>query len=84
MACGSVRGSVGGMPNVAPWLIGSGLAFGCLLMSLRALRRQRLLEDMPTSKTTGVERVEAALRVCMETFGQHRSLAKILLVQALG
>ena len=54
MACGSVRGSVGGMPNVAPWLIGSGLAFGCLLMSLRALRRQRLLEDMPTSKTTGV------------------------------
>jgi hypothetical protein len=28
--------------------------------------------------------VEAALRVCLETFGQYRALAKIALVQATG
>jgi len=28
--------------------------------------------------------VDAALRICMQTFGQHRALAKIALVQAVG
>ncbi|NOY97925.1 MAG: TetR/AcrR family transcriptional regulator [Chloroflexi bacterium] len=32
----------------------------------------------------GIERVDAALLVCMQTFGQHRTLAKITLVQAVG
>ena len=45
---------------------------------------QERLDAAIAESHDGVERVEAALRVCMETFGQHRSLAKILLVQALG
>ncbi len=32
----------------------------------------------------GLKRVDAAIRICMETFGQHRALAKIALVQAVG
>ncbi len=32
----------------------------------------------------GLDRVDAALRICMQTFGQHRALAKIALVQAVG
>ena len=32
----------------------------------------------------GVERVDAALRICLETFDKYRSLAKIFLVQAVG
>jgi AcrR family transcriptional regulator len=34
--------------------------------------------------TSGVARVDLALRVCLETFGQYRGLAKIALVQATG
>ncbi len=39
-----------------PWIpwIGVALAFVCLLASLRAARRKRLVNDLPTSKTTGV------------------------------
>ncbi len=36
------------------------------------------------SVTSGVARVDLALRVCLETFGQYRGLAKIALVQATG
>ena len=36
-----------------PW-IGALLALGCLLAALRANRRQRLIDGLPTSKTTGV------------------------------
>jgi len=36
-----------------PW-IGVALAFACLLMSVRSGRRKRLVNDLPTSKTTGV------------------------------
>jgi hypothetical protein len=36
-----------------PW-IGSLLAFGCLLGALAAGRRKRLVDNLPTSKTTGV------------------------------
>lgn len=32
----------------------------------------------------GIERVDAALRTCLETFDKYRSLAKIFLVQAVG
>ncbi len=32
----------------------------------------------------GLQRVDAALRICVQTFGQHRALAKIALVQAVG
>jgi AcrR family transcriptional regulator len=36
------------------------------------------------AETSGVARVDLALRVCLETFGQYRGLAKIALVQATG
>jgi len=48
----------------------------------------KLLEDR--LRTTiekeehGLQRVDAAIRICMQTFGQHRTLAKIALVQAVG
>ncbi|NDJ61929.1 MAG: TetR/AcrR family transcriptional regulator [Chloroflexi bacterium] len=32
----------------------------------------------------GIQRVDAALRACLDTFGKYRRLAKILLVQAVG
>jgi TetR/AcrR family fatty acid metabolism transcriptional regulator len=32
----------------------------------------------------GLQRVDAAIQICMQTFGQHRTLAKIALVQAVG
>jgi AcrR family transcriptional regulator len=32
----------------------------------------------------GLQRLDVALKVCMQTFGQHRRLAKITLVQAVG
>ncbi|RLT46372.1 MAG: TetR family transcriptional regulator, partial [Chloroflexi bacterium] len=34
---------------------------------------QERLDEAIAGSHDGVERVEAALRVCMETFGQHRS-----------
>ena len=43
-------------------------------------RLRNKLSDEPS----GTARVEAALRVCLETFGQYRALAKIALVQATG
>lgn len=36
------------------------------------------------AETSGVARLDLALRVCLEIFGQYRSLAKIALVQATG
>lgn len=44
---------------------------------------QQLLEVI-AREPDGVHRVDAALRVCLETFSQYRSLAKIFLVQAVG
>jgi AcrR family transcriptional regulator len=42
------------------------------------------LHDRIQAETSGVARVDLALRVCLETFGQYRGLAKIALVQATG
>ena len=42
------------------------------------------LKDRFESETSGMARVDLALRVCLETFGQYRGLAKIALVQATG
>jgi len=42
------------------------------------------LKDRLSASTSGLERVELALRVCLETFCQYRALAKIALVQATG
>lgn len=42
------------------------------------------LKDSFVSETSGLVRVDLALRVCFETFGQYRGLAKIALVQASG
>ncbi|RJP52574.1 MAG: TetR/AcrR family transcriptional regulator [Anaerolineaceae bacterium] len=42
------------------------------------------LHDRFKSETSGMARVDLALRVCLETFGQYRGLAKIALVQATG
>ena len=47
-----------------------------------------LLEDRLKSainqEASGVERVSAALQICLKTFEQYRSLAKVFLVQAAG
>jgi TetR/AcrR family fatty acid metabolism transcriptional regulator len=43
-------------------------------------RLQRVLE----TESSGVSRVQAALRVCIETFQSHQALAKIFLIQAVG
>jgi AcrR family transcriptional regulator len=45
---------------------------------------EKRLRDRMESESSGLARVDAALRVCLETFGQYRSLAKIALVQATG
>ena len=45
---------------------------------------EKQLHSRLASETSGMARVDLALRVCMETFGQYRGLAKIALVQATG
>ncbi len=45
---------------------------------------QRRLAEAIIQEEDGVRRVDAVLRVCLETFGKHRGLAKILLIQAVG
>ncbi len=45
---------------------------------------QRRLIEAVAPVDDGVERVNLALRVCLETFAQYRGLAKIFLVQAVG
>jgi len=42
------------------------------------------LRDQINAETSGVVRVDVALRACLEIFGQYRGLAKIALVQATG
>lgn len=42
------------------------------------------LEQVIAQDAPGVERVSAALQICLKTFEQYRSLAKVFLVQAAG
>jgi AcrR family transcriptional regulator len=42
------------------------------------------LEKVIEQESSGVERVSTALQVCLQTFEQYRSLAKVFLVQAAG
>jgi TetR/AcrR family transcriptional regulator, fatty acid metabolism regulator protein len=42
------------------------------------------LKPAIAQESCGVERVSAALQVCLKTFEQYRSLAKVFLVQAAG
>ncbi len=57
--------------------------FLALVDTFADLLESRLKERLSTS-TSGLARVDLALRVCLETFGQYRGLAKIALVQAIG
>ena len=57
--------------------------FLALVDTFADLLESRLRERL-SAEPSGTARVEAALRVCLETFGQYRSLAKIALVQATG
>ncbi len=47
------------------------------------LLEKRLLQVLET-ESSGIERVHRALVVCLDTFGSHQALAKILLIQAVG
>ncbi len=57
--------------------------FLALVDTFADLLENRLMERV-RAETSGVARVDLALRVCLETFGQYRGLAKIALVQATG
>ncbi|MFZ5856533.1 MAG: TetR/AcrR family transcriptional regulator [Chloroflexota bacterium] len=57
--------------------------FLALVDTFADLLESRLMERV-RAETSGVARVDLALRVCLETFGQYRGLAKIALVQATG
>ncbi len=57
--------------------------FMALVDTFADLLETRLRERL-SAEPSGTARVDAALRVCLETFGQYRSLAKIALVQATG
>ncbi|HUX40330.1 MAG TPA: TetR/AcrR family transcriptional regulator [Rectinemataceae bacterium] len=57
--------------------------FLSLVDTFAELLEQRLLARLAETRG-GVERLDAALQVCVETFGKYRALAKIALVQAAG
>jgi len=57
--------------------------FMALVDTFADLLENRLRERL-SLEPSGTARVDAALRVCLEIFGQYRSLAKIALVQATG
>ncbi len=45
---------------------------------------ERRIHAAIQQQTSGIERVNAALAICLNTFGEYRQLAKIFLVQAAG
>ena len=57
--------------------------FLALVDTFADLLESRLRERL-SAEESGTARVDIALHVCLETFGQYRSLAKITLVQATG
>ena len=57
--------------------------FFALIDKFTKLLENRLKEAIEKEEH-GLQRVDAAINICMQTFGQHRALAKIALVQAVG
>lgn len=57
--------------------------FLTLIDELSGLLEARLAQAIEEEEH-GVEKVDAALRVCLETFGRYQRLAKIFLIQAVG
>jgi len=57
--------------------------FLALIDKFADVLQQRMIAAV-TPVNDGVERVNLALQVCLETFAQYRGLAKIFLVQAVG
>lgn len=57
--------------------------FLALVEKFAALLEDRLRERF-RREPSGLARMDAALQICMETFGQYRGLAKIAFVQAIG
>jgi len=57
--------------------------FLALVDGFADLLEARLVERI-SAAGGGMERLDAALAVCVETFGRYKSLAKIVLVQAAG
>lgn len=45
---------------------------------------ERRIKDAIAQEAEGIAQVDAALTACLETFGQYRPLAKVMLVQAMG
>ncbi len=57
--------------------------FLALVDTFADLLEGRLLNRL-SQEPSGMARMDTALRICLETFGQYRGLAKIALVQATG
>jgi AcrR family transcriptional regulator len=57
--------------------------FLALVDSFADLLERRLMDRLER-EPSGMVRMDAALRICLETFDQYRGLAKIALVQATG
>jgi AcrR family transcriptional regulator len=57
--------------------------FLTLIDELASLLEARLAQAI-SEEADGVAKVDAALRVCLETFGRYQKLAKIFLIQAVG
>src|SRR5215469_16800956 len=57
--------------------------FLALLDRLASMLRERI-EAATSSEREPVQRAEAALRVVLETFGGHRRLTRLFMVEALG
>ncbi|GAB4434591.1 MAG: hypothetical protein Kow0031_16330 [Anaerolineae bacterium] len=57
--------------------------FLALVDKFANLLQRRVIETV-SGETDGVQKVNLALKVCLETFAQYQSLAKIFLVQAVG
>ncbi|KXK24391.1 MAG: TetR family transcriptional regulator [Chloroflexi bacterium OLB15] len=45
---------------------------------------ERRIKEAISQEEEGIAQVDAALTACLETFGQYRPLAKVMLVQAMG
>src|SRR5438874_279565 len=57
--------------------------FLALLDRLANILKQRV-EQAVVTQTTPVDRAEQALKVVLDTFGSHRTLARLYMVEALG